>query len=160
MLASDELLIHAALPISAGLLHNVNAYMGALDAYHEGRIEPMIICLADAVELAVVLGARIASDVDEVLAAWDVANQDRADSFSHRLPALLVEQPVVNTDYVARQLGVSDRTARTLVSEACERGILTKMGNARRGAYYQATDLIDVLEEASSIQGIRRIAAR
>jgi hypothetical protein len=34
------------------------------------------------------------------------------------------------------------------------------MGNAKRGAFYQAPDLIAVLEEASSLEGIRRIAAR
>ena len=32
------------------------------------------------------------------------------------------------------------------------------MGNAKRGAFYQASDLIAVLEEASSLEGIRRIA--
>lgn len=160
MLAHDEALLHTTLPISAGLLHDIGSYMAALDAYHEGSIKEIITCLVDAVELAVVVGARIASDVDEVFDAWRAQTTDRADSASHRLPALLVEQPVVNTTYVAQKLGVSDRTARTLVESACERGILSKMGNARRGAYYQATALVNILEEASSIQGIRRIAAR
>ncbi|MBR3318455.1 MAG: Fic family protein [Atopobiaceae bacterium] len=160
MLGHDEVLQHAALPLSAGLLHDVSSYMQALDAYHEGQTEPIIACLIDATELAVVLGSRIASDVDEVLATWNEANTDRADSASRRLGYLLVEQPVVNTAYVASHLNVSDRTARTLIDKACARGILTKMGNAHRGAFYQASGLIDVLEEASSIQGIRRIAAR
>ena len=38
--------------------------------------------------------------------------------------------------------------------------VVAKMGNAKRGAFYQACDLIAVLEEASSLEGIRRIAAR
>ena len=160
MLAYDEILLHTTLPLSAGLLHNVDTYMEALDAYHEGQTEQIIACLVDAAELAVVLGARIASGVDEVLAMWSAKTTDRADSASHRLAALLVEQPVVDTTYVASRLDVSDRTARTLIEKACERGILTKIGNAHRGAYYQASDLIEILEEASSVQGIRRIAAR
>lgn len=160
MLALDEALLHATLPISAGLLHNVERYMGALDAYHEGEIEPIVSCLVDALELAVVIGSRIAADVDAVLDAWSSANADRGGSASHRLPALLVEQPVVDTGFVSRRLGITDRAARTLVQAACERGILSKIGNARRGAFYQATDLIGILEEASSLQGIRRIAAR
>lgn len=160
MLSHDEALLHTTLPLSAGLLHNVDAYMQALDAYHEGLIEGIIVCLVEAVELAVVLGARMASDVDEVLARWREANTDRADATSHQLAYLLVEQPVVDTRYVASRLNVSDRTARTLVDKACERGILTKMGNAERGAFYQAPELIDILEEASSVQGIRRIASR
>lgn len=160
MLARDEVLLHAMLPVSAGLLHDVDRYMGALGAYHDGAIEPMIECLADALELAAVIGSRIASDVDGVLAEWASENTDRAGSASHRLPALLVEQPVVDIAFVALRLGITDRAARNLVEVACERGILAKMGNAKRGAFYQASDLIAVLEEASSLEGIRRIAAR
>lgn len=160
MLALDEALLHATLPISAGLLHDVKRYMGALDAYHEGEIEPIVSCLADALELAVVIGSRIAADVDVILGTWRSSNADRAGSASHRLPALLVEQPVVDVGFVSRRLGITDRAGRALIQTACKRGILSKMGNARRGAFYQATDLIGILEEASSLQGIRRIAAR
>lgn len=160
MLANDEILLHSTLPVSAGLLHDVGRYMEALDAYHAGDIEPMICCLVDALELAVVIGSRIAFDVDAVLDAWSAANTDRAGSASHDLPALLVEQPVVNVAYVAEHLEITDRAARALVETACERGILSKMGNAKRGAFYQAGELVGILEEASSLQGIRRIAAR
>ena len=160
MLANDEVLLHSTLPVSAGLLHDVERYMGALDTYHAGEVEPIISCLADALELAVVIGSRIASDVDAILDAWRAVNTDRAGSASHGLPALLVEQPVVNAAYVAGHLGITDRAARTLVETACERGILQKMGDAKRGAFYQADELIGILEEASNLQGIRRIAAR
>ena len=160
ILARDEVLLHAMLPVSAGLLHDVERYMGALDTYHDGAVEPMIECLADALELAAVIGSRIASDVDGVLGGWASANTDRSGSASHRLPALLVEQPVVDIAFVALRLGITDRAARNLVEVACERGILAKMGNAKRGAFHQASDLIAVLEEASSLEGIRRIAAR
>ena len=160
MLARDEVLLHTMLPVSAGLLHDVDRYMGALDAYHDGAIEPVIECLADALELAAVIGSRIALDVDGILDGWASENTDRVGSASHRLPALLVEQPVVDVAYVASHLGITDRAARNLVEVACERGILAKMGNAKRGAFYQATDLIAVLEEASSLRSIRRIAAR
>ena len=160
MLARDEVLKHTMLPVSAGLLHDVERYMDALDAYHSGAVEPMIECLIDALELSVIIGSRIASDVDEILVGWASANADRVGSASHRLPALLVEQPVVNVSYVALHLGITDRAARNLVETACNRGILAKMGNARRGAFYQATDVIAVLEEASSLEGIRRLAVR
>ena len=159
-LAFDEVMRHTTLPVSSGLLHDVDRYMAALDAYHEGQIEPIVQCVADALRLAVLLGMHIAADVEDVLEKWRAANTDRSGSASHRLPALLVEQPVVNTGYVAEHLGISDRAARTLVDVACERGILAKMGNARRGDFYQASGLLAILEEVSSVQGIRRIAAR
>ena len=160
MLARDEVLLHTMLPVSAGLLHDVERYMNALDAYHEGAIEPIIECLADALELAVVIGARVASDVDGVLDGWASVNTDRAGSASHQLSALLVEQPVVDVAFVAAHLGITSRAARNVIERACERGILARMGTAKRGVFFQAPDLIAVLEEASSPDGIRRIAAR
>jgi len=160
MLANDEVLLHATLPASAGLLHDVASYMRALDEYHEGNIVPIVTCLADALELAVALGSQIAMDVDEVLCRWREATTERKGSATHRLPALLVEQPVVDVAYVARELDITDRAARNLIDAACKRGILAKMGNAQRGAFYQATDLLAILEEASSVAGIQRIVKR
>ena len=160
MLAADEVLLHSMLPVSAGLLHDVDRYMAALDAYHDGAIEAIIECLADALELSSVIGSRIASSVNEILDGWASKNTDREGSASHRLPALLVEQPVVNVAYVAEHLGITDRAARNLVEVACGRGILEKIGNARRGIFYQSPSLIAILEEASSLGGIRRMAVR
>lgn len=160
MLAFDEVLKYSTLPISAGLLHNVEAYMMALDAYHEGETEPIIRCLANALELAVVVGSKISRNVDGLLENWAGRNSDRKGSASHGLSLLLVGQPVVNAPYVASGLKISERAARTVIETACERGILAKMGNRKRGAYYQASELIAILEEASSLQGIRRLAAR
>lgn len=38
--------------------------------------------------------------------------------------------------YVASHLGITDRAARNLVEVSCERGILAKIGNAKREAWY------------------------
>lgn len=160
LLAADEVLMHTMLPVSAGLLHDVDRYMAALDAYHDGLIAPVIECLADALELAVVIGSRLADTVDDVLDRWASLNNDRAGAASHKLPALLVEQPVVNVAYVATHLNISERAARNVIEAARNRGILSNMGNAKRGAFFQADDLIAVLEEISSRAGIQRIAAR
>ena len=152
-------IMHVALPVSAGLLHNVDMYMDALDAYHQGNIEPIVACLFEALELSVVLGAKICTNVDEVLEKWEELITDRKGSASHQLATLLVEQPVVNVSYVAKHLEITDRAARNLIERACERGVLAKMGNAKRGAFYQASQLVEILEEASSVQGIRRMVS-
>lgn len=64
MLSRDEILLHAALPISAGLLHGVEDYMQAFAACRDGEIEPIVEYVASALELAVVIGARVSPDVD------------------------------------------------------------------------------------------------
>lgn len=160
MLSRDEILLHTTLPISAGLLHDVEDYMQALAAYHDGEIEPIVERVASALELAVVIGARVSSDVDVILVQWQELITERKGSASHRLAALLVEYPVVNVAFVAERLDISPRAVRTLIEVACDRGILSKLGNAKRGAFYQADALLTVLEEASSVNGIRRIASQ
>ncbi|MEG0324529.1 MAG: Fic family protein [Gordonibacter sp.] len=96
VLARDELLLYSTLPISVGILHNTDSYRAALDSYHEGEIEPIVTSLTDVLELAVVVGTRISSDVDEILNRWNDVIAERKESSSHRLSALLVEQPVIN----------------------------------------------------------------
>lgn len=129
--------------------------MDALDAYHEGDIEPVIKCLLDALELAVVIGAGMANAIDAVIDGWREAIQERKGSAIFKLPGLLVEQPVVNAALVSEKLELTERAARNLIGRACEYGMLTKMGNARRGVFYQASDLIDVLEEVADKEGVR-----
>ncbi|MBE6466946.1 Fic family protein [Denitrobacterium detoxificans] len=160
MLAWDDVLRCATIPLSAGLLSNVDAYMAALDAYHDGHIEPIVEQLLDAVELAIALGAKMSAQFDALLNAWNESFAERKGAKIYELPALLVEQPVVNTAYVAKRLGISDRAARDLIAKACDYGILSKMGNARRGAFYQAPELIEIIEEASSAKGLLRAKAR
>lgn len=160
MLSRDEVLLHTTLPISAGLLHEVDQYMQALAAYHDGEIEPIIERVASALELAVVIGACVSSDVDAILMQWQELIIERKGSAAHRLASLLVGYPVVNVAFLAERLGISTRASRTLIDVACERGILSKLGNAKRGAFYQADELLAVLEESSSVGGIRRIASR
>lgn len=158
MLAHEEVLQHAALPVSAGLLHNTNGYLKAITCYQQGDPFPIIEQLVDALELALVIGARVASRADEVIDRWRATITERAGSAIHRLPGLLVAQPVVDANYVANGLEITPRAARSLVERACAYGILKRMGNARRGVFYQAPELIAIAEEASSMEGIRRLA--
>ena len=138
--------------------HDVDTYMEALASYHEGEVEPIVKTLVNALELSVFIGGKIARRVDEIVEEWQSLNTDRAGSASYRLPSLLIEHPVVDVSLVASSLGTTDRAARSIVERACERGILTRMGSARRGVLYQASDIIDVLEEVSSLSDIRRMS--
>ena len=158
ILTEDEFLVHASLPVSAGLLSDVNEYMFALDAYHNGEILPIINCLLNALEIAVYIGNKIATSVDGVIKRWQELNTDRKGSASYRLPSILVEQPVINNKYISEKLEISQRAAQNLILTACDRGILKKMGDAKRGSFYQAPELINILEEASGGKWLMRVA--
>ncbi len=159
MLRAEGVLEHATLPVSAGLLHGIDAYMEAIRRYQAGGIRPIMEQLAEALELAVALGRLVARHLDEVIDSWRERMGERAGSAILRLPDMLVGQPVVDSAYLAERLGVTRRAATTVIDRACGYGILRPCGNRQRGDFYQADELIDVLEEISEMHSIRRVLA-
>lgn len=159
ILKQEGVLGSATLPVSAGLLHNIDRYLESITRYQEGDPLSVIEELLDALELALALGEMVAHLVDEVLANWGDCITERAGSSMHRLPALLIQHPVVNVSFLAEKLEISPRAAQNLVARACEYNMLRAFGNRRRGTFYQADDIIDILEQASSVQGVRRLVA-
>lgn len=157
MLRDEGVLRQAVLPVSAGLLHNIDAYMGAIDSYQHGNPLPIIEEVLQALEVAVSIGRHVAEEIDAVLESWKGRMRERAGSAILRLPEVLVEQPVVTKSYLAEHLDITDRATTNLVDRACSYGLLRPIGNRRRGECYQADELIEVLEEISTIQGIRRM---
>ena len=159
LLRREGVLAHATLPVSAGLLHDVDRYMESIRAYQAGDVQPVVLAMLDALELAVAVGERVAELIDEVMEGWRAAMSERAGSAIHRLPVLLAEQPVVTIAYVAERLGITARAASNLVARACDYGMLRALGARRRGDFYQSDQLIEVLEAVSSMPGIRRLVS-
>lgn len=159
VLRDEGVLSQTTLPVSAGLLHDVDAYTAAIAEYQQGNPVGVVERLVEALELAVVVGSLTATRVDAVVEEWGQRFTERQGSSIHRLPAVLVEQPVVSVEYLARRLGITPRAALSLVRRAVEYGVLRPMGNRRRGEFYQSDEIIDVLEDISSAEGVRRIVS-
>ncbi len=159
VLRNNDLLRTSTLPVSAGLLHNIDAYMEAITAYQQGEPLAVVEQVASALELAIAIGDAVAERIDALCATWKSVIQERTNSKIHALPSVLVAQPVVNSKYIADALGITQRAAKTLINRACEYGMIRPIGNKQRGELYQADDVIDLLDEISSIEGIRRLFA-
>lgn len=159
LLRETGVLSYATLPVSAGLLHDVDAYMTSITAYQQGDPVAVIEQLVDALEIALMVGGLVYSKMDELINGWALQFTERKGSSIYRLPAVLVEQPVVTAGYLAKKLDLTERAARNLLGRACEYGVLRSMGNRRRGEFYQSDAVIEVLEEISNVQGIRRVVS-
>lgn len=159
ILRREGILEHATLPISAGLLHDIEPYMEAIRIYQQGDPAAIVERLADALEVALSIGNLVAQRLDGVLARWRSAMVERAGSSIYRLPAVLVEQPVVDAKYLADCLDITSRAANNLLDRACSYEILTPIGSARRGVFYQASELIEALECIADVRSIRRVLA-
>lgn len=159
ILCQESVLRRSTLPVSAGLLHDVDAYMAAIRAYQQGDPLPIVQSVVGALELALVIGQRVATAIDGVMEGWRASITERAGSAIWRLPQLLAERPVVTAALVAERLDITPRAASNLVKRACEYGMLRPLGSRRRGDFYQCDELLDLLEEISSMPGIRRVLA-
>ena len=157
VLRDEGALTYATLPVSAGLLHNIDAYLDSIAGYQQGDIAGVVSQLADALELSCQVGYRASRELDAAMEEWESTMTERRGSRIRELPALLVRQPVVDVAFVARELSISPRAASSLVNKACEYGMIRPMGNRRRGEFYQSDAILAVLDQISDVQGIKRM---
>lgn len=160
VLKSEGVLRHTTLPISAGLLHNIDEYLAALQKYQQGNPLAVVEQLVDALDNALYLGAVASELIETALDRWRTTMTERAGSKIHELPNVLAAQPVVNSSYVANALGITQRAATSLINRACEYGILRPMGARERGDFYQADDMLEILEQMGSVESIRRLRTK
>lgn len=154
---AEGVLSSTLIPVSVGFLHNIDSLINALQSYREG--DPLVIIeeLVSALELALFVSRVTETSIESLLGDWDSLVGHRKGSKIRQLPKTLVKQPVVNSAYLADSLGVTQRTATTLILRACEYGMLRHMGKRQRGDFYQSDAIINVLDEINEASTFRNI---
>ena len=154
---AEGVLSSTLIPVSVGFLHNIDSLINALQSYREG--DPLVIIeeLVSALELALFVSRVTETSIESLLEDWDSLVAHRKGSKIRQLPKTLVKQPVVNSAYLADSLGVTQRTATTLILRACEYGMLRHMGKRQRGDFYQSDAIINVLDEINEASTFRNI---
>ena len=154
---AEGVLSSTLIPVSVGFLHNIDSLINALQSYREG--DPLVIIeeLVSALELALFVSRVTETSIESLLEDWDSLVGHRKGSKIRQLPKTLVKQPVVNSAYLADSLGVTQRTATTLILRACEYGMLRHMGKRQRGDFYQSDAIINVLDEINEASTYRNI---
>ncbi|WP_245861265.1 Fic family protein [Compostimonas suwonensis] len=146
MLRRGGLTRNLTVPVSAGLLHEPEAYFEALTDYRDGDVDAIVHAMTNAAFAAVSNGRRLADDITATRARWASGIRARTDSSVHRLLDLLLAQPVVSTAIVAERLGVSTVTAGSAIDRLVEAGVLTQTGGGRRYRLWQASEIISALD--------------
>ncbi len=140
---------------SAGLLQDPDRYFQALTAYREGDVDDIVVQVARAAMAATANGRSLADTVTRTRARWRETIKARSDATAWRLADALFAQPVVNADYVARSLDVTDRGARNAIDALETAGILTAATSARRQRVWQAPEVLDAMDAFARRSGRR-----
>jgi Fic family protein len=146
MLRAGRVTHNTTIPVSAGLLRDLDAYFGALDAYRAGRPEAIVEAVAEAAFAAINNGRRLVADIRAAAGRWNAIVVARSDSSVHLLKEYLLSQPVVNVKTVAGDLAVSEIAAAGSIARLEESGVLTRTSADARNRLWQATEILDALD--------------
>jgi len=146
---------NVTVPISAGLLVDVDAYFDSLGDYRQGNIEPIIEQMTDAAFTAIGNATEMLSDLDSIADEWRDRIIARSDSTVWRLAELLMRQPGVNSNVVEAALGVSRPAALNAIGKLEDLGVLVKARGQERNRAWIAVDVVAALDRFAEAGGRR-----
>ncbi|MGO4595396.1 Fic family protein [Leifsonia sp. 2TAF2] len=157
MLRHSGVLRHLAVPVSAGLLTDIEGYFGALTGYRGGDPEPIVRIFAQASLVGVGNSEQLARDIDDAQRRWeDKLSGVRADAVARRLAELSIEYPVLNVATGLTVSGASRPAVANGLSVLVERGILAAGSSARRNRTWINADVLDALAAFAERTGRRQ----
>jgi len=146
MLRAAGVTRNVAVPVSAGLLGDIDGYFAALMRYREGHPDRIVATVGEAVFSAINNGRALVQEIQSTSARWNERITARSDSSVHRLEEYLLRQPVVNTRIVAQALAVSEVSAQNSIDALVEAGVLAKIAGGARYRIWQATEILAALD--------------
>lgn len=145
-------------PVSAGLLHEVEDYYDALTAYRQGDLDLIVAVFSRAAFTAIENGEVLVRDLVSIRENWIVQIKARSDASVWRGLPLVMSQPAVTVNLVAERLNVSKPAAQTAIDQMVTAGVLTPANNFRRNRVWVADEVVEVLDAFAHRAGRRRFA--
>jgi Fic family protein len=131
ILRAKGLTRNVTVPISAGLLVDVESYFAALSAYREGDAEPIVLRVAEASYEAANNGRTLVSDLRTIRGEWQDRVRARRDAASWRVADMLLRHPVINARLVSDEAGILPQHVYRVVAPLVDAGVLTSSGRQR-----------------------------
>ncbi|MGO4593292.1 Fic family protein [Leifsonia sp. 2TAF2] len=155
MLRHQEVTRSVAVPVSAGLLADVEGYHAALTAYRAGDIDPIIAAFADASLRAVTNARRLVAEIDAVRADWESRLTARRDSNAWKLLDVLVRRPVLDSASAAAELGVKQPNVYPPLRALVDAGIVRSKAEHRLGPFWRSDEVLAAVDRFAARAGRR-----
>jgi Fic family protein len=151
---------HVTVPVSAGLLVDVDAYFAALGAYRDGDPVPIIERFADATFTALTNGRRLVADLYRVRADWTQRVKARREATAWKIADIVIRHPVVNAPSLSRELGIPQTNVYRSLQPLVDAGVLIEFTNNKRDRLWRAPDVLDALDAFAARTGRRQRPSR
>lgn len=144
-----------AVPVSAGLLADVEGYHAALTAYRAGDPEPIVARFAEASLRAVVNARELVADIDSIASGWRERVRARSDSGVWRVLEVVARTPVVDAALIARELAIRPQNAYPLLRDLTEQGVLGAKAEHRVGTLWRSDEILHAIDRFADRAGRR-----
>ncbi|MDO8389194.1 MAG: Fic family protein [Actinomycetota bacterium] len=151
---------HVTVPVSAGLLTDIDAYFAALGAYRDGDPAPIVERFADATFAALANGRQLVADLHRVRAEWSQRVKARRDSAAWKVTEIVERHPVVNAPSLSRELGIPQTNVYRALQPLVDAGVLVEFTNNKRDRLWRAPDVLEALDAFAARTGRRQLPGR
>lgn len=146
---------NVAVPVSAGLLADVEGYHAALTAYREGDVDPIVSALAEASLRAVSNARRLVDDIDVIKEGWASTLTARRDSNAWKLLDVIARQPVISAAAAASAVGVHPTNVYPPLRALEAAGVLKSKREHRLGPFYRSDEVLAAIDAFAERAGRR-----
>jgi len=154
-LRSKGLIRNVTVPVSAGLLTNLDGYFAALTRYREGDPIAIVEAFADAGFRAVANGRQLVDDLHAIRQDWQERVRARRDAAAWRVADVLLRHPVVNAALVASEVGVAAQNTYRSLRPLVESGVLVEFTDRKRNQLWRAPEVLEALDRFAARAGRR-----
>ena len=146
---------NVAVPVSAGLLADVEGYHRALTAYRAGDVSPIVTAFADAALRAVANTRTLVAELDQIRASWDTRLTVRRSSNAWKLLDVLLRRPVLSSAAAAAELGVQQPNVYPPLTALVDAGILKSKAEHQLGPFWRSDEVLAALDQFANRAGRR-----
>jgi Fic family protein len=154
-LRAKGLIRNVTVPVSAGLLTDIDGYFAALTRYRGGDPTAIVEAFATAVFRAVANGRRLVDDLHAIRQDWQERVRVRRDAAAWRVAELLLRHPVVNAALVAAEIGIAPQNTYRSLRPLVEAGVLVEFTDRKRNQLWRAPEVLDALDRFAARAGRR-----
>ena len=143
-------------PVSAGLLVDVDRYFDALGAYRQGDPTAIVDCFVHASFAALINGRTLVGDLRDTRNRWQDQVQARRDATAWRIADLLLHHPVINASFIATELGIAPQNVYRSLQPLIEAGVVLEFTSRKRDQLWRAPDVLAALDAFAARAGRRQ----
>ena len=146
---------NVTVPVSAGLLTDIETYFEALTAYRTGNPILIVQRLSDAAFHAIGNGRELVGELHTVRERWSGRLNARSHSAAWRLLDVVTRQPVINSPFVQKELGVTATNGLRAIGRLVDAEVLQEVSGNHRNQLWQASEVLDAIDQFAERSGRR-----